>query len=117
MIDEEDWPDYLQEREPSSDVERIEEGFKEQGIKVKSKLEGTISADLEPGDRVRLHWTEIEVEARADGVVDVLVEGEPVWTGPVGDIEDIRTYSSSIEGTLCGLAINGKVVWIRAVEE
>lgn len=115
MKEESEWPEYLEEREPSNDVERIDEGFKAQGIKVKSRLEGTIEADLEPGDRIRLHWSELEVEAYEAGVVAVLVEGEPVWRGPVRDIEDIRTYSSSIEGTLCGVAINGTVVWVRAI--
>jgi hypothetical protein len=115
MKSEEEWPEYLEERAPANDIERIDESFKEQGIKVKSRLEGTIKADLEPGDRIRLHWSELVVEAHEAGVVSILVEGEEVWKGPVEEIEDIRTYSSSIEETLCGVCINGRVVWIKDV--
>lgn len=114
---DDDWPDVLEEREPTNDVEAIDERLREQGVTVKSKLEGTITADLEPGDRLRLHWRELEVEMGAGGIASLLVEGVPVWSGPIAEIRDIHTYSSSIDKTLCGVAINGKVVWIRALPE
>src|SRR4051812_469994 len=113
---DDEWPEYIHEREPETDVERIDEGFREQGIKVKSKLEGRITADLDPGERLQLHWRELEIEMGERAVATILVEGEPVWNGLVGEIRELHTYSSSIDKTLCGLAVNGTVVWIRSIE-
>lgn len=107
------WPEFIYEREPTSDVERIEDGFKAQGIKVKSKFEGEITAELSSGERLKLHWQEVEVEMGERGLATILVEGEPVWSGQISEIEHLHTYSSAIDKTLCGVAVNGKVVWVR----
>lgn len=68
---------------------------------------------MKPGDRLRLHWSELAVELRRDGLAAILVEGEAAWTGPLESIEHIHTYSRADDETLCGVAINGKVVWLR----
>lgn len=115
--DNDDWPDIIYEREPETDVERIEEGFRADGINIKSKLEGEITADLNPGERLQLHWHELEIEMGARGIATLFVENEPIWSGPISEIEHLHTYSSSIEKKLVGVAINGKVVWIRPIDE
>lgn len=110
---EDEWPEFLEEREPATEADAIDESLRGQGIKVRERLNATLDADMEPGERLHLHWQELEVEAREGGVVSILVEGVPVWSGRARDIKDIRTYSSSIDKTLCGVCVNGKLVWVR----
>jgi hypothetical protein len=110
---DEEWPEFLEEIEPQTDVKRIDEDLRAKGIKVKSKIEGEITAELQPGERLSLHWQEIELELGATGFATIFVEGEPVWSGLLEEIEHLHTYSSSIDKTLCGLAVNGKIVWMR----
>jgi hypothetical protein len=116
QLHDDEWPEFIYEREPETDVERIDEALRGQGIKVKSKMEGDITADLEPGDKLQLHWREIELEMMAGGIARILVEGEQVWSGRLGEIKNLHTWSSSIDKQLYGLAINGKLVWLRQLD-
>ena len=110
---DDEWPDILYEVEPQTDVERINEGLRSQGIKVKSKIEGVITAELKSGEKIQLHWRELEIEMGERGRATILVEGVSVWSGEINEIEHLHTYSSSIDKTLCGVAVNEKIVWVR----
>lgn len=113
MYQDDEWPEILEEREPINEVERLDERFGRQGIAVKRVMEGHIKAEISPGHRIQLHWREMELEMHEGGVASILVNGMPVWTGEAGEIEEVATYSSSIDKTLCGVAVNGKFVWVR----
>lgn len=110
---DDEWPEIIYEREPETDVERIDEAFRDQGVKVRSVIEGEIKADLKPGDKLQLHWHEIEIEMLERGLARILVEGESVWSGRLSEIEHLHTYSSAIDKKVCGLCVNGKLVWLR----
>ena len=113
MAREDEWPEYLEEREPEADVERVDELFKEQGVKITRTMEGTLKGSLEPGERINLHVSGLELEMTDGGIVAILVEGVPVWSGQAQEFAEVRTYTSAADKTLCGVAVNGKVVWVR----
>ena len=106
MNDEELWPDVLEEIEPLTDVDMIDDN-----AKLTKLFEGTVSGSLTPGHRMQLLVSELSIERDDEGKATVYVYDDPVWSGPCGEITHFHTYRTNDTGQLMIVAINKKIVW------
>jgi hypothetical protein len=105
MKDEELWPDVLEEIEPLSDVDMINDN-----AKLTTLFEGLVQGKLSPGARLQLFTPELSIAGGEHGAT-IYVFDAPVWSGPCEEITDIHTYRTTDTGQVMIVAVNKKIVW------